>query len=674
MDDSLTYWAALDPDRLALRAMDKVRAFRHWFRATGYAEKALKGWRYANGWTDAGETSSRLQAGGERQQLVKTVINGVRPIRQRTVSMVLSAAPEMQPIASNSDAAAREQADLSRGVLEHLHRIHRRRQRDRSVLSLAVDMSEGALVVEWDARAGKPMAVDPETNEPAAWEGDFRYWVASAFDVYRDAGLRDWRDAVWVIARRWVSKYHLAAVYPEKAHRILSLASGNGARDPDDFFDLRMLQDVGQETDMVAEYVFWHLDRPELPGGRELRFLSDGTWLEDVAYPYAGDKLPVQRLAPDEVGCTSLGYTSMFDALGISELVNAIVSGMATNVTKGAVPPILNPAGSGLSKGTPIGSGHTVLDISRPELAPFFMESPTTPPEAYKFLEILERMRLESAGLNETAMGRPPYSGMAAQAMALLDAKADEYQDSLRAGYVDYLSDTATFEIQVLKRYAQEERIAQVAGKAKQWMTKAYSADSLSLVEGVMMEPVGVASRSLAGKFGMLETFATFNVPLSPEQIVELSQTGQYEADFEAPMANRLRIREENELLMTGQMPPVLPFRTHWLDIPEHLSLLNSPSVVDKPEVVDVVLTTVSLKLQAWRAMPADMLSLLGGPMPPPPGPPAGMLAPPMLGVGPGGEAMPEEEAPPGSAAGAVNALDPNAEAPEMPMPPDVAA
>ena len=79
----LTYWAALPPDELGKRAMDKVRAFRRWFSSTGYASKALKGWRMANGWTDAGETSSRLQAGGERQQLVKAVINGLRPLRQR---------------------------------------------------------------------------------------------------------------------------------------------------------------------------------------------------------------------------------------------------------------------------------------------------------------------------------------------------------------------------------------------------------------------------------------------------------------------------------------------------------------------------------------------------------------------------------------------------------------
>lgn len=661
------YWAAMEPDKLAARAYEKVRAWRRWFRSTGYAAKALKGWRYANGLTDAGDTSSRLQMGGERQQLVKAVINGVRPLRQRIVAMVLSGTPEMQPVASNSDAEAREQADLTRGVLEHLHRVHRRAARDKKVLDMAVDMGSGALVIEWDARAGKAIAIDPETNRPGAWEGDLRYWLASPFDFYVDPGLRDRDEAAWVIARRWVPKYRLAAQYPEKAERILSIPSGSLNEDGTDFFDARMF-DAATETDLIPEYVLWHLDKPELEGGRELRFLADGTWLTDGGYPYDGDMLPVFPLSPDEVACTSLGYTNVFDVLGVSDLVNVIASGMATNIANAMVPPILNPKGSGMAKGVPIGTGHLIVDISDPKLAPIPMEMPSTPPEAYKALEVLERWRLEGVGLNETAIGRPPYSGMAAQAMALLDSKVDQYNEGLQKGVVRFREDTATFELRILKKYAHEERIAQVAGKAKGWMAKSYSAEKLSKVDAIHVQPVGAASRTLAGHFGMLETFSNFGVPLNPEQIVELAQTGQYQSDFDAPLANRFRICEENEGLMEGKVPPIIMPRTHWVDIPEHLALLNSPSIVERPDVVQAVLDTVTQKMALWRAMPPDLLAMLGGP--PPPGIlPTGM--PPDAGMppGPGGAPPPE-----GAAAGAVNALDPNAEAPDLPQPPPMAA
>jgi hypothetical protein len=107
---------------------------------------------------------------------------------------------------------------------------------------------------------------------------------------------------------------------------------------------------------------------------------------------------------------------------------------------------------------------------------------------------------------------------------------------------------------------------------------------------------------------------------------------------FEHEQANVLRIKSENELLLDGQRPTVLVARTHWLDIPEHLSLLSSPAVEERPDVVEAVLGTVEEKLAAWRTMPPDLLALLNGPPPPPPPMPPGMAP-----VGPDGMPLPPE-------------------------------
>lgn len=682
MSNPYQYWATLPADELAKRAMDKVRAYRKWYVLSGYAERARRGWLYANGWTDAKESSARLQMGGEGGNLVKAVVNTVRPLRQRTVAMVLSGAAEMVPIASNSDAAAREQVDLSKGVDAHVARTHRLEARDRKVLEMALDMGEAFLVSEWDATLGRPTNVKPVIDEatgqpkvgeddqpevePSEWEGDFRFWVASAFDVYRDVGLREWDGAKWGIVREWGSRWEWAAKFPEKAEEILKVGESRPLKDEFDLFDPMMAWDPSATSDMIPVYKLWHRDSRELPGGREFVFLDNGTWLTDGSYPYDGEGLPMQRLTSEDVSCTSLGYSNFWDVLGMSDLINSIVSAGATNVTTGAVPPLLNPSGSGLKVGAPVGTGHKVLDISKMDAAPGFMEAPQMPAEAWKLLEILGQFTLAATGLNETSLGRPPFSGMAAQAMALLDAKADEYQDGLRKGFLAYKAQAATHRLRILKRYANSERVAQIAGKSKQWMAKSFSAKSLELVDGFHVEPVNPASRTQAGRLGLLETLANFNVPLRPEQIIELLQTGQYESDFEATTANRYRIKEENELLMDGQMPPILMARTHWLDIPEHLALLNSPSIVDRPDVVQAVLDTVTAKLEQWRNMPPDLLSLLGGPVPPMPGQLPGMAMP--GAAVPPGEAQPPQGAPDAGAAEA--AMGGPAAEPNLPSPP----
>lgn len=682
-NDNGQYWATLPPDELARRCMDKVTAYRRWFAASGNAEKARRGWKYANGWSDNGGSSSRLQRGGESGDLVKMVVNGVRPLLKRTASMVLSGAPEMVPIAANSDSAAREQVDLSKGVEENITRVHRVKQRNRKALNAAMQMGEAFLVQEWDGGAGKvtgtrPVVLEDGSSElnpdgslkqqPAQWEGDFRMWLASAFDLYRDTGLTDFDDASWIIVRRRMSKWKLAAKYPELSEEISALTGSREA--DDDYFDLSLSQEMGKESDFIDEFIFWHEDAPELPGGREFRFLSAELWVDDGAYPYEPGLFPAQRLAPDEVALTSLGYATIFDALGISDMLNAIVSGMSTNVTTGAVPPLLNFSQSGMTSGGKVGTGHKVLNVSKPELAPKFMESPQTPPEAYKLMETLQRWLIESQGLNETSMGRPPFSGMAAQAMALLDAKSDEYQDSLRDSYLGFLANTATFRMRVLKRYAKEERLALVAGKSKRWILKRFTGDGLSLVDSFHVEPVNVASRSLSGRLGLMETMNNFGVPLRPEQIVEMFRTGQYESDFDSILATRYGLREENEALQDGSKEH-MPLMTdkHWDHIQEHLSLIDSPEARENPDMVQRVLSAVQVHLEMWRSMPPDLLALRGGP--PPPMPVVVPGAPGMPGAPPSGAADDAPAQVPDAAAPAAEALAvDNQQQPNLPSPP----
>jgi hypothetical protein len=152
-------------------------------------------------------------------------------------------------------------------------------------------------------------------------------------------------------------------------------------------------------------------------------------------------------------------------------------------------------------------------------------------------------------------------------------------------------------------------------------MLKAFTKEDLQHVSRVAMEPAPAGSGSISYKWAMAELLLAKGVQLSAEDLIGILRTGDFESPFEAQEANELRIKAENEELQQGRIPPVLVARTHWIDIPEHLSLLSSPDVVEKPEVVTAVLNTVAQKLALWRTMPPDLLALLGGPPPPMPVP-----------------------------------------------------
>lgn len=630
-----TYWATRDPDWLAKEVMSRWKDWRQYYWMSGIGIKADKGRRYFYGLNDLGDTSSRPQVGGNAAQFLRVVLNEIRPVVQRVLAMIAAQAPTMTPVAANSDAAAREQASSAKGILEHVHREHNTEALDKEVLKIAMVMGEAWRLTLWDATKGDVTAVekDEEGNDkPVAWLGDFMNRALSPFDVARDPSIREREALQWLVVRVYVNRWELAAQYPEKAEAILAArehdyaSMGSG-------YDLRLgVQEIVSRGDAVPVFHFFHVDSKAVPGGRVFACLNEGTWLVDGPNPYDG--LPCEPCFSDKVISTTMGYTNVFDALGVADRINALKTTIFTHTVRWGTRPIIDFTGSGLQYST-LGNGTSVLTVKNKDVVPQPLDVPPIPPEVFKDAEDAKNEIANALGMNQTAMGNPPFSGMAAQAMALLDQKAREYQDNLAASWTEYKQGCATRELKILQKFANEPRMALIEGKASRWKLKSWSKEDLQGVALVSMEPTPAGTGTMAWKWAMAEMLQKFGVQLPAKDLVELMRTGEYEDPFESDEANRLRIKEENEGLMEGKVPPILMARTHWLDIPEHLSLLRSPDIDPNGPMATAVLQTVSAKLDMWRTMPLDLLQLLGGP------PPPSALPPPMPGA-PGGPRAPE--------------------------------
>lgn len=627
-----SYWATMAPDDLAREVMSRWKDWRQYFWMSGIGIKADKGRRYLYGLNDLGDTSSRPNTGGNASQYLRMVFNEIRPVVQRSLAMIGATAPSMQPVAANSDAAAREQAISAKGILEHVHREHMTDDVDKEVLKIAMTMGEAWRLTLWDTTKGEETAADE--SQPVEWAGDFDNAILSPFDVARDPSVRDRSKMPWLIARTYENRWELAAQYPEKADRILAAREHDYAL-PGSGYDLRLgVQDIVSRGDSVPVFHFFHVESKAVPGGRLFQCLNEGTWLTDGPNPYDG--IPCEPCFADKVISTTMGYTNVFDALGIADALNAIESIITTHTVRWGIRPIIDYVGSGLQHST-LGNGTSVLTVKGQEFKPEPMDVPPLPKDTYEQCERLRGRIVDTLGMNQMAMGNPPFSGMPAQLGVLLDQKAREYNDGLAGSWSTYKQRCATRELNILKKFAKDPRIALIQGKSKEWMLKSWSADDLKHVSLVAMEPMPAGTGSVAWKFASVEMLQK----LAPEQVaqmplahlVNLLRTGEFESPFEYEEANRLRIKAENEGLLQGQIPPILIARTHWLDIPEHLALLNPPDIASKPQVVDAVLSTVEQKLAAWREMPTDLLALLGGPPPPAPMLPPGAAPPTQAGA-----------------------------------------
>jgi hypothetical protein len=116
-----------------------------------------------------------------------------------------------------------------------------------------------------------------------------------------------------------------------------------------------------------------------------------------------------------------------------------------------------------------------------------------------------------------------------------------------------------------------------------------------------------------------------FGLVTNPVQIIEFLKTGQVDSLIEGQFADLMLVREENEKMRLGEIPPVLRTDMHPYHIEEHRKLLSDPDMRMNPELVNAVLSHMQ-EHEMFIQPPAPVDPATGQPieqMPPDAGPPA---------------------------------------------------
>jgi hypothetical protein len=267
---------------------------------------------------------------------------------------------------------------------------------------------------------------------------------------------------------------------------------------------------------------------------------------------------------------------------------------------------------------------------------------------------------------------------MSGAALALLDSKAIEFSKGLERGYIKWLERMATAIIRLYKRYAKVPQVAMVAGKANRSYMKEFTGADLDRIERVTVDLGNPMSRTTSGRLsvaqmliGMVNPKTGDSIIKTPEQVIQLLNTGRLEPVIEGSTAELMNIKAENERLSDGATCVALMTDNPILHLKEHMVVLASPEAREDANVVQATLAHVQQHIEIWQTTDPNLLSALGIPPPPmppaPPMPPPGATPPPAPGATDGtappvpGEASPAMPAPEG--------MDPN-EAGMMPRMP----
>lgn len=634
------YWAALtDSTDLVSEVIKRINTYRDGLRNSDRSSKMVRSWRTLYGYgPDGNKTTSQITLGGESGEIAILPTNQYAALVQQVVTLATSSRPSYKAVAVNTDYRSLAEASFAEQLMDVVDRDLSLSEREKESLFYAVALSEGFGVLSWDPSTGETIGADPDTGRTIR-EGGIDVLALTPFDVAYDFSAMDMDKLTWCCFKRRVSRWDLAETYPEKRHEILN-SDGRVGSIAFEWLDGDQLR-KDDTKDYVDVWELRHLPTASCPNGRLVRFVDADTVLFDTTatdeegqvldrgYPY--DSLHFESVAPMRMAGTPHAHTPFFDLIGLQEAADMVTTAMTSAINAGGMMNLYIQRGANIDV-RQLTSGLNLIEGDGPP--PVAIDGVKISPELPKFLELVIQFMRNRVAINDVVAGETPKN-MPAQGMALQYAQAVQFNQSLQTSYNRFVERMRTGVVKLLKRFANTQRVAIITGKSKTWARKEFSKKDLMNVDRIMLEPVNPFSKTVAGRMQIAERLLEMG-RISVDQYLTFLDTGQFRQTYEAEEANILRIQRDKEMLSEGVgLPPVNPQTgdfvddgrqhvrplitdTHWLDIPEYLSVLHSPEARDNPESVKAVLNAVHYKLDLWRQLDPALLAAMKGPPPPP--------------------------------------------------------
>lgn len=725
-----TYWASRDSVECVRALFDRVGRYQKHLTDSGRAERMNRSWSAYYGYgVDGQKSTNRLMQGGEQGEVILMATPLYATLMRQVERLLTGQKPAYKTRATNSDSGAIVEAMLGDQLLDYYDRASALPQREAEAVRSGLLLSAGYEVLSWDTAQGEVTAVDPNTGKEYR-QGDVDVRYCTPWDVAFDFRDPDEEKRQWVAFRYRAKRFDLIAQFPECKDELMKGAGEQSTNLASDELVSRMFRDASTSSDEDNIWV-WELRHKRtaaLPSGRIVRCVNDKCILFDSAavktpategrpavlneetgeeespetygepegtqnagYPYPD--LLVYEFNPETVLGTAAGHTSSFDILGICEAIEAMDTAGMTNINMGAVTNLWTPDNASPN----IERLSTGANLVKSAVKPEAIDLVSISPAMMEFRAMVKASAQEALGLNDVVMGETP-KGMPAQLAALLEAKAIQYHQQGQAAYYRLVERSRTGLLKLLQRFAAEPRVTELVGKANAWAQKEWSAESIGRITKVVVEPVNPMMKTFAGRMNMVDMLGADIGTAQGDAKMSLMLTGSVEEKLDGPKAHMGRIAREKEMLRQGiGMPPVdieasqaagapvfvpaeggqsiqpLISDRHWIDIPEYLTVLESPEARANEKVVTAVLDLVTEKQRLWAMMPLDLIVVLGGqpapstmmamgapPMPPddkgkPPGEKPPAMPPAEDGV-PGGAPVKLPKPPPNPLSGEQNA------------------
>jgi hypothetical protein len=526
---------------------------------------------------------SDIRYTGENGEFATMSINHFRNLAIHLKNLISNSRIAFQCRAANGDAKSASQAELGNVLLDYYLREGRLTEVVNDAIEHALLFDAGYVKVEWDPEEGKEINLDLETNA-INHEGDLRYTSIAPIDIITDLNRKNFRDNDWVIVRTQQSKWNLIARFPEHKEKIEAMNTLEESRSDWDY------SAEFSKSDDLYLYEFWHNKTPAMPNGRYALFTEDGNIFYDSPLHYK--EIPIYQITAGNHLVTQYGYSPLNDVAGAQEAINMCYSTMLTTLETFGVQNVLAPREAGITI-EEVRSGLNFIEYDGNHNPPSGVNFTTLPPELLQFIQKLETAQETISGINSVVRGNPDNQLRSGVSLAIVEDQALNFVSHLHESYIRLYEDIGTASIDILKVYANTQRVFTIVGDGNLAAMQDFRGEDLQNISRVIVDIGSALSRTTAGRIQMAEHLIQTQLIRSPEEYMTVVNTGNLDQLTKGRTGHLQLIHRENEGLLRGQGARSLFTDDHTLHIRKHIEILDDPEVRADDQLANTVLSHV---------------------------------------------------------------------------------
>ena len=644
-DTATTYFANLPTRQCANEIWSRIEDYYTEMRRTG--RFALYRNSYTNfymGWI----YRASMYKSGETGELTRTFWN-----HERNILLHLKVQTTQNKIAFraqvlNSSAKSAEIVEFANGLADRYSQAveYDLDTKHKQAVEDCLVFGQSAIVGLWNKFAGQPLVTDPATGQ-TFYEGDMEYFNITPMDDIINTSHQSMELRQWRVIRRWVNKYDLAAMYPDKAARVSVL------NDTEATYGTKLVSLIHHDNETIPIFYFFHKKTPAVPKGR-LMVLADVTCIFedgplDLGEGKKGyDHIPVYDMVVNTMNGSPFGYTVAFDLIPLQQGLNELVSAVTTNNINFAIQCVMAAKGADIHYQS-LATGMSFIEWD-PKVGPVNgkpepLNLLSSKPETYQFIDKIIQNMETIGGIDSLQRGQPDQNITSGQYAALVTVQSVMFNSGLQKGYARLAEQTMTGTVKTLKKNMVGKKIAKIVGTTSEPYLKEFTSADLADIDSVAVELVNPMIQTPAGKMQLADSLMKSGLIKDPQQYIGVFTDGDLPQLYNRQETQLRLVKQENEALMKGMKFECAVTDNHVMHILEHTSVVDTIDARMNPNQPQVVAALAHIQSHLDQLAGSAthgpinpiLAGILGAPTLPP-GTPSALVLPP---APPAGAALP---------------------------------